>query len=177
MRYRNHRRQFLGFLGGVGLLLASAGCSYQAALERLSPAERSEFWAYHQLMTAPQTRTYLAQETPEARAAYLHQIGLAQRFQSLEPQDRESILAGYIRKGMSAEALRFLWGEPYYTRGHTGHYEYWHYFGPITELASRGSSYTNRGAPVIVYLIDDKVDWWMERMPTDDSDVKDRRRH
>lgn len=176
MQYLQPLRQFLYFLGLVGLLLASAGCSYQAALERLSPEERSEFWAYHQLMTAPQTRTYLAQETPAARAAYLQHIGLAQRFQSLEPQDRASILSGYIRKGMSAEALRFLWGEPYYTRGRTGYYEYWQYFGPISELAQRGNSYTQKGALVIVYLVDDKVDWWMERIPTDDSDADDRRR-
>jgi hypothetical protein len=127
-------------------------------------------------MTTPQTHAYLAQETPAARAAYLRQIGLAQRFQGLEAQDRQAILAGYIRKGMSAEALRFLWGEPYYTRGHTGHYEYWHYFGPIFELANRGNSYTQAGAQVIVYLIDDRVDWWMETIPTDRGNVDDRLR-
>jgi len=158
--------QFLCFLGLAGLLLASAGCSYQAALQRLSPDERSEFWAYHQLMTAPQVRTYLAQETPAARAAYLHQIGLAQRFQNLEPLDREAILAGYIRKGMSAEALHFLWGYPYKSKGHVGHYEYWYYLGSMFDLASRGNAYTQAGTVVIVYLVDQRVDWWLETIPT-----------
>jgi hypothetical protein len=143
-----------------------AGCSYQAALQRLSPDERSQFWAYRKVMTSSQAHTYLAQETPAARAAYLHDIGLAQRFADLEPQDRDAILAGHIRQGMSAEALRFLWGRPYYTKGYTGHYEYWHYWGSAFDLVDRGNSSTQGGTVVIVYLVDDKVDWWIETTPT-----------
>jgi hypothetical protein len=150
----------------IGALIVLAGCAYQAAVQQLPPEERTAFRAYSHIMTAPQARTYLAQESPAARAAYLQQIGVAQRFQTLTPLDRDSVLDGYIRKGMSAEALRFLWGEPYYTRGYTGHYEYWHYLGSPLVLADRGNSYTAVGTTVIVYLIDDKVDWWLETTPT-----------
>jgi hypothetical protein len=159
-------QQCLYLLGLAGLLLAMAGCSYQAALQRLSPEERREFSAYRRVMTTSQTHTYLAQETPAARAAYLHDIGLAQRFEDLDPLDRNAVLAGYIREGMSAEALRFLWGYPYYTRGHRGHYEYWQYLGSAFDLAHRGNSYTE-GTVVTVYLVDNKVEWWREVIPSD----------
>lgn len=159
-------RQFLYVLGLASLLLTSAGCAYQAALQRLPPDERSAFRAYNKLMTSAQARTYLAQETAAARAAYLNNIGIAPRFQALDPLDQEAVMAGFIRKNMSADALRFLWGYPYYTRGHTGHYEYWHYLGSSFALADRRNSYTEAGTVVIVYLIDDKVDWWLETTPT-----------
>jgi hypothetical protein len=150
----------------IGILIVLAGCAYQAAVQRLPPEERTAFRAYSHIMTSAQARTYLAQGTPAARATYLQQIGIAQRFQNLPPIDQDSVLDGYIRKGMSAEALRFLWGEPYYTRGYTGHYEYWHYLGSAMALADRGNSYTQAGTVVIVYLVDDKVDWWLETTPT-----------
>jgi hypothetical protein len=159
-------QRFLRVASMVGVLMVLAGCAYQAAVQRLPPEERTAFRAYSQIMTSGQARTYLAQDTPAARAAYLQQIGIAQRFQSLAPLDQQSVLDGYIRKGMSAEALRFLWGEPYYTRGYTGHHEYWHYLGSAYALADRGNSYTQAGTIVIVYLVDDKVDWWFETMPT-----------
>jgi hypothetical protein len=159
-------RQFLYCMGLAGLLVALAGCSYRAALERLSPEERNEFYAYRMVMTSSQTRTYLAHETPAARAAYLRNIGLAQRFQGLESLDQESVLAGYIRKGMSSEALRFLWGYPYYIKGNRGHYEYWYYLGSAFDLADRGNSYTEAGTVVTVYLVDNKVDWWIETTPS-----------
>ena len=37
-------------------------------------------------MTASQTRTYLAKTSAAERTAYLQAIGLAQRFQRLDPQ-------------------------------------------------------------------------------------------
>jgi hypothetical protein len=163
-----HLLGLLGLLGLAGLLLVMAGCSYQAALQRLSPEERSEFAAYRRVMTTSQTHAYLAQETPAARAAYLRDIGLAQRFEDLEPLDRNAVLSGYIRQGMSAEALRFLWGDPYYIKGPRGHYEYWQYLGSTFELADRGNSYT-AGTVVTVYLVDNKVEWWREIIPSDND--------
>jgi hypothetical protein len=150
----------------VGTLIVLSGCAYQAAVQRLPPEERTAFRAYSKIMTTGQARTYLAQETPAARAAYLQQIGVAQRFHDLTPLDQDAVLDGYIRKGMSADALRFLWGYPYHTRGYTGHYEYWHYLGSAFNLADRGNSYTQAGTVVIVHLVDDKVDWWLETTPT-----------
>jgi len=63
-------------------------------------------------MTPAQTRTYLAKATAAERTAYLHDSGLAQRFEALDSPDREAVQYGFLRKGMSAEALRFVWGEP-----------------------------------------------------------------
>lgn len=161
----------------AGLLVGLAGCAYTAAVKQLPPEERTAFRAYSKIMTSGQARTYLAQGTPAARTAYLEQIGVAQRFRGLDPVDRESVLNGYIRRGMSADALRFLWGHPYYTRGHTGHYEYWQYLGSAFNLADRGNSYTE-GTVVIVYLVDDRVDWWFETLPTgiDKGGSEDRQR-
>ena len=68
-------------------------------------------------MTAAQVRTYLAKATAAERTAYLSEIDLAQRFQGLDPLDREAVLSGIPRVGMSAEALLFLWGDLYYTAG------------------------------------------------------------
>jgi hypothetical protein len=161
------------------VVIVLAGCSYWTAVQRLPPEERNAFRAYSKIMTAAQARTYLAQETPAARTAYLHDIGVAQRFQALDSVDQDAVLAGYVRKGMHADALRFLWGYPYYTRGYTGHYEYWHYLGSSFDLVEYGNSYTRASTLVTVYLVDDQVDWWIETVPShpDDGDAGDRRRN
>jgi hypothetical protein len=82
-----------------------AGCTYDAAIQRLSPAEQAEFALYRNVMTAGQVHTYVAQPTAAARTAYLQQLGLGQRFQALAPLDREAIQSGLPRVGMSADAL------------------------------------------------------------------------
>ena len=64
-------------------------------------------------MTAAQTRAYLAKATTAERTAYLSEVGLAQRFQAFDPLDREAVRNGFPRAGMSAEALRFVWGDLY----------------------------------------------------------------
>jgi hypothetical protein len=71
---------------------------------------------------------------------------------------------------MSADALRFLWGEPYYTKGQTGNYEYWYYLGPFMELAAHGNVYSKAGVRVEVYLVAGRVDSWIEFAPDTDSD-------
>jgi hypothetical protein len=165
-------RQLLRLTGTVAALAILAGCTYQAAIERLPPAERATFRAQSKLMSSAQVRTYLAKPTAAERAAYLEAIGTAQRFQALEPQDRQAVLAGYPREGMSAEAMRFLWGEPYYTNGYTGHYEHWYYRGSAFSLANHGSPY-NAGTWVDVYMVAGRVSWWLEFVPStnDDADV------
>src|SRR5262249_10457468 len=56
----------------------------------------------------------MAYYTPEndVNPADLQESGLAQRFQALDPPDREAVQHGFLRKRMSADALRFVWGEP-----------------------------------------------------------------
>lgn len=155
------------------MLVILGGCTYQAALERLSPAERATFRAQSKLMNTAQAHTYLAKPTAAERAAYLEEIGSAQRFRALEPQDRQAVLGGYPREGMSAEALRFLWGEPYYTDGYTGHYEHWYYLGSAFSLADHGNHYGDAGTRVEVYLVDGRVAWWLEFVPSTNDDAED----
>ncbi|HEY7494907.1 MAG TPA: hypothetical protein VIH59_27875 [Candidatus Tectomicrobia bacterium] len=164
-------QQVLRCAGVVIALAVLTSCTYEAAIRQLPPPEREMFRIYSKAMTGTQIRTYLARGTAAERAAYLDQIGITQRFQALDPQDREVVLSGYApRKGMSAEALRFLWGEPVYTKGQTGRYEYWYYLGPFMELAAHGNVYSKAGVQVEVYLVAGRVDSWIEFAPDVDTD-------
>lgn len=160
------RRLLLG-ASMAGLLGLLTSCTYQAALQQLPPAEQTTFRAYSKMMTSGQIQTYLGKPGAEERAAYLKEIGIAQRFHALAPQDREAVLSGYPRVGMSTEALRFLWGQPAQTRGRAGHYEHWYYQGPSFRLAESGNVLTDAGTIVIVDLIDGHVQDWLETTPTD----------
>src|SRR4030095_15341125 len=75
----------------MGTMVVLTGCTYDAAIQRLSLAEQSEFYTYRHVMTPAQERTYLAKATAAERTAYLSEIGLAQRFQALDPQDRATV--------------------------------------------------------------------------------------
>ena len=86
-------RQFWRWIGVLlGTLTVLTGCTYDAAVQRLSLSEQSEFHTYSKVMTPSQTRTYLAKATAAERTAYLSQSGLAQRFQALDPVDRDTVL-------------------------------------------------------------------------------------
>src|SRR5215510_7352785 len=95
------------FVRRVGVLLSMvvvlAGCTYDAAIQRLSPAEQAEFVLYRHVMTASQVHTYVAQPTAAARTTYLQTSGLVQRFQALEPLDQEAIRSGLPRVGISVD--------------------------------------------------------------------------
>jgi hypothetical protein len=158
-------------LGIVSIFALLSGCAYQAAVNRLSPDEQAVFRAHSKVMSNRQARTYLAKATPTERAIYLQEIGTAQRFAALNSEDQASVLAGYIRKGMSADAVRFLWGEPAYTAGYTGHYERWIYAGSALDLAESGNHYRDAGTRVEVQLTDGLVDWWFEGVPDSDDDA------
>ena len=117
-------------------------------------------------MTGTQTRTYLAKTTAAERTAYLSQIGLAQRFQRLDPTDREAVQSGAPRVGMSADALLFVWGEPAEMVGDGRRYSRWHYMG---SSLGRSPNYhpweaSNR---VEVYLANGKVLGWVDTLPID----------
>jgi len=145
----------------LGTIVALTGCTY-AAMQRLSLDEQAEFHIYSKMMTASQGHTYLAKASPAERTAYLRQIGLAQRFQALDALDREAVLSGIPRVGMSAEALLFLWGEPYYTAGDAPRYAHWFYLGSSLALAEYGNQYSHFGNRVDVYLVDGHVVGWVD---------------
>src|SRR5262245_31543922 len=153
------------------------GCLYNddAAVQQLSPAEQAEFAIYRHVMTGTQKHTYLAKASAAERTAYLSQIGLAQRYQRLDPADREAVQSGAPRVGMSAEALRFVWGDPADTAGDARHYARWHYLG---SSFGRSTSYhpwetSNR---VEVYLANGKVLGWVDFIPEDHGGGEDNRR-
>jgi hypothetical protein len=164
MRECRQRWRWVGVL--LGLIVALTGCTY-AAIQRLSPDEQAEFHLYRKVMTPAQERVYLSRATAAERTAYLREIGLIQHFQALEPQDREAVLGGVPRVGMSAEALLFLWGMPYYTAGDARRYAHWYYLGSSFALAEYGNRYTDFGNRVDVYLVDGRVVGWVDYVPSD----------
>jgi hypothetical protein len=157
----------------LGAIIVLASCTYEAQVRRLAPAEQAEFRAYRKIMTASQAGTYLAKATAAERTAYMHELGLAQRFQTLATQDREAVLAGYPIKGMSTEAMRFLWGEPYAQRGRTNYYEHWYYLGSSIALATSGNQHYNFGNWVDAYFEAGRLVWWVDFIPSITDDGSD----
>jgi hypothetical protein len=149
----------------LGLIMMLTGCASHARGRQLSPAEQAEFAIYRKVMTPEQTRTYLAKATAAEGTAYLQESGLAQRFQALDPHDREAVQHGFVRRGMSAEALRFVWGEPATRQGDVRRAAQWHYVGSLHTLTAYGNQYSDTSHGVDVYLADDKVVTWSETVP------------
>ena len=156
----------------MGSIMTLSGCTY-AAINKLSLDEQAEFYVYRKVMTPSQERAYLAKATAVERTAYLRAIGLAQRFQALDPSGREAVMGGIPRVGMSAEALLFLWGEPYYTSGDASRYAHWYYLGSSLGLANYGNQYYYSDNGVDVYLVAGQVTGWVDYIP---SDIPRRRR-
>jgi hypothetical protein len=154
----------------MGTILIFTGCTYDAAIQRLSLAEQSEFYTYRHVMTPAQERAYLAKATAAERTAYLSEIGLAQRFQALDPQDRQTVLNGLPRQGMSAEALCFIWGEPYYTAGDARRYAHWYYLGSSFGRGRSNYPLGGFGNRVDVYLVAGKVVGWVDVAPSTEED-------
>jgi hypothetical protein len=150
----------------MGSIMTLSGCTY-AAIHKLSLDEQAEFYVYKKVMTPSQERAYLAKATAAERTAYLNEIGLVQRFQALDPSDREAVLGGIPRVGMSAEALLFLWGEPYYTSGDASRYAHWYYLGSSLGLANYGNQYYYSGNGVDVYLVAGQIAGWVDYIPSD----------
>jgi len=171
MRHGRQLCQWISLLVYTMVVLTS--CAYETAVGRLSPAEQGEFYIYRHVITSAQIRTYLAQATAAERTAYLNKIGLAQRFQALDPLDRDAIRSGLPRPGMSAEALHFVWGEPYYMQGRARHSEHWYYLGPSIGLAASGNRREGFGNRVDVYLVDGRVVAWVDFAPTTPDDSSD----
>jgi hypothetical protein len=82
-------------------------------------------------------------------------------------------MRGGPRVGMSAEALLFLWGEPYYTAGDASRYAHWYYLGSSFGLADYSNQYYNSGNRVDVYLVAGQIVGWVDYIP---SDIPRRRR-
>jgi hypothetical protein len=170
---RTHR-EFLRWAGVlIGAMVVLTGCSYDAAVRQLSPAEQSEFYTYRKVMTTAQEHAYLAKATAAERTAYLSEIGLAQRFQALDPLDRDAVKGGWPRVGMSAEALRFVWGDPYYANGDDRRSAHWHYLGSSFGRGSSSHILGGFGNRVDVYLVAGKVVGWVDVAPSTEENAGD----
>jgi hypothetical protein len=150
----------------LGVLLGLIACTYDAALQQLSPAEKAEFALYHHRMTGRQAHSYLAKASAAERTAYLRAIGLAQRFEALDPLDRAAVQAGWPRVGMSAEALRFVWGDPYHTTGDPRRSAHWYYLGSSFGRSAYNNPRWGFGNRVAVYLVDGRVVGWVDVAPS-----------
>ena len=146
----------------LGALLGLTACTYDAALRQLSPPEQAEFALYHYRMTGWQEHTYLAKASAAERTAYLRELGVVQRFQALAPADQEAVRSGWPRIGMSAEALLFVWGEPYDTAGDARRSAHWRYLGSSVGRHPYGNPRWGFGNRVDVYLVAGKVVGWVE---------------
>ncbi len=153
----------------LGAVLVLTGCAYDNAVRQLSLDEQAEFHVYRKVMTATQARAYLAKASATERTAYLREVGLAQRFEALEPLDRAAVQSGVPRVGMSAEALYFVWGEPYYTEGDARRSAHWHYLGSSLALGASGNQYSNTGNRVDVYVVAGKIVGWVDYAPSTDE--------
>ena len=158
-------RRFLGYVSILGALVALTSCTY-SALQRLPLQEQAQLAIYRKVMTPAQLRTYLAKGNTAERTAYLSESGLVQRFEALDPLDRDAVRNGFPRDSMSAEALRFVWGDPYYTAGNANRYAHWFYLGSSLSLAEDGNQYRNFGNRVDVYLVDGHIVGWVDFTPT-----------
>ena len=165
-------RQLLCWAGVLlGTIVVLTGCAYDTAVRQLSLAEQAEFHIYRKVMTSAQARAYLARASATERTAYLREVGLAQRFEVLEPLDRAAVQSGAPRVGMSAEALRFVWGEPYYTAGEARRAAHWHYLGSSLALGASGNQHSNGGNRVDVYIVAGRIMGWVDyALSTDEQD-------
>jgi hypothetical protein len=143
-------------------LLGLTACTYDAALRQLSPPEQAEFALYHYRMTGWQEHSYLAKASAAEQTAYLRELGLVQRFQALAPADQEAVRSGWPRVGMSAEALLFVWGEPYDTAGDARRSAHWYYLGWSLGRHPSGNPRWGFGNRVDVYLEAGKVVGWVD---------------
>jgi hypothetical protein len=167
-------RLWTGVLMGTMLLLTGCAHNYDAVVQQLSPAEQTEFAIYRQVMTGAQTRTYLAKASAAERTAYLSLIGLAQRFQRLDPVDRETVQSGAPKVGMSADALLFVWGDPADTAGDVRSYARWHYFGSSLGRSTHYHPW-EASTRVEVYLAKGKVLGWVDFSNEDAGGESERR--
>jgi len=113
-----------------------------------------------------QEHTYLGKATAAERTAYLRELGLLQHFQALDPLDQDAVRSGWPRVGMSAEALLFVWGEPYSREGAARRSAHWHYLGSSFGRSPYGNPRWGFGNRVDVYLVAGKVVGWVDAAPS-----------
>ena len=136
-----------------------AGCSMQQAYQQLPPEERARFRAYSRIMNSSQRRAYLELSSAAERAAFAEQVGATQVLDGLSETDRNAVLQGQPFRGMSAQALRLMWGMPCWQRGARNHAK-WFYYGDTIALTRLVRHCTPDDTVTEVALRNDRVEWW-----------------
>jgi hypothetical protein len=144
-----------------------SGCAMQQAYNQLPPEEQARFRAYSRLMSSSQSRTYLQLPSAAERAAFAQEVGVSQELDSLSEADRTAVLQGQPFQGMSAQALRLLWGMPCWQWGPEA-FQRWLYYGSTFDLARVGWNCRRGNTITEVELADSQVRWWRSR-PTERS--------
>ena len=146
-------------------LILFAGCASQHSYQHLPTAEQELYRAYSQVMTHKQSQTYLSLSTAAEREAYAKEIGVAQKLEGLSSEERQAVLYGDVFKGMSGDALRFVWGNPCRQEG-PDEYRKWYYYGPVFSLPHAGWNCSGNVDTITeVKLVNGSVEWWKERIP------------
>ena len=151
------------------------GCVNPHAYQQLPPDEQGRYRAYSRVMTAKQRRTYLAFPTAAERAAYAEELEVAQLLETLTPNEREAVLKGQVFRGMSAQALRLVWGTPCWEQG-PPNAERWYYYGDSFSLSDIDRYCTPDDTITEVLVEDGEVHWWIERVPSKKGIGRRRRR-
>lgn len=86
------------------------GCG--SKLKRLSEPERAQYEAVKVFMDEDQVKTYLKAKTKDERDALLKQLGLYDRYWSLDEERRDQIAIGDVQIGWTREELLMAWGKP-----------------------------------------------------------------
>jgi len=143
-----------------------AGCAMHQAYNQLPPEEQARFRAYSRLMSSRQSRTYLHLASAAERAAFAQQLGVSDELDSLSEADRTAVLLqGQPFQGMSAQALRLLWGMPCWQWGPEA-FQRWFYYGNVFTLAQLGWHCRGDNTITEVGLENNQVRWWRSQ-PTE----------
>jgi hypothetical protein len=96
----------------VLMLAILTGC-WEKKVKNLSDVEFDHYYALRVYMSDDQRKTYLKKKTEEERNAYLHELGLWDRFYGYEDHIRALIVAGEVQPGWTKDMLYMAWGNPY----------------------------------------------------------------
>lgn len=149
---------------GIVCILLTGCVTTQNQIRELPPEEQPLYRAYSRLMTNRQNHTYLSLQTPQERAAYAREIGVAQRLEALPPNEQKAVLNGVMRKGLSRDALHMIWGRYCWKEGPEWN-EHWYYYGDTMSLSEIGWHCSPESTVTEVLLIDGVVQWWKETIP------------
>lgn len=89
-------------------------------LDRLSEAEKDHYRALRVFMEESDQKAWLKLKTEEERNAWLQEQKLWDRFYALTAEQRQSVIAGEVKRGFSRDMVYMAWGNPFQKQRLTG---------------------------------------------------------